>query len=282
MGASLPAALQLQRRKSQKAVLAVDRRRRLLLAARASVLELEFFHKAGDVYHLVSAFDKVSKQVVSLLCVFICRCVSFLHDVWRSATHVGTLRIACCLAPTLRASYSPHGRTTCTCRRWIMLRCRFVTGRCCRRSWSCTIGHSWAIGAGRWECVCRHTEAAPDSDVPRRLLVEHKEQRQISLGLCALRRLLQRLPFTATLGEALLAERLRTALERASAFVLAHEAAARDIGRCRHDFMPLCPSIRLQVHATACLATSIFLCSQVTKLNLTNLCCQVRTAAGIG
>lgn len=66
---------------------------------------------------------------------------------------------------------------------------------------------------------------------PRRLLFGYKEQRQDSLGLCALRRLLQRLPFTATLGEALLAERLRTALERASAFVLAHEAAARDIGR---------------------------------------------------
>jgi hypothetical protein len=83
-----------------------------------------------------------------------------------------------------------------------------------------------------------------------------------------LRRLLQRLPFTATLGEALLAERLRTALERASAFVLAHEAAARDIGRYRHDFMPLRPSIRLQLHATACQAAIIFLYSQVTKLSV--------------
>ena len=81
MGALLPAALQLQRRKSHKAVLAVDRRARLLLAARASVLELEFFQKAGDVYHLVSAFDKVSKQAVNLLCVFISRCISFTQSL---------------------------------------------------------------------------------------------------------------------------------------------------------------------------------------------------------
>lgn len=59
----LPAALQLQKRKSQKAVLAADRRRRLLLAARTSVLQLEFFQKAGDVYHLVSAFDKVGSSL---------------------------------------------------------------------------------------------------------------------------------------------------------------------------------------------------------------------------
>jgi hypothetical protein len=31
--------------------------------------------------------------------------------------------------------------------------------------------------------------------------------------------------------------------------------------------MPLCPSIRLQVHATACQATFDFLCSQATTLN---------------
>lgn len=49
----------MQRRKSQEAVLMADKRRRLLLAARASVLQLEFFQKAGDVYHLVAAFDKV-------------------------------------------------------------------------------------------------------------------------------------------------------------------------------------------------------------------------------
>lgn len=52
-------------------MLAVDRRRRLLLAARASVLELEFFQKAGDVYHLVSAFDQVSQPAKVLLKVFL-------------------------------------------------------------------------------------------------------------------------------------------------------------------------------------------------------------------
>lgn len=56
----LHAALQAQQRqKNQKAVLAADKRRRLLLAARASVLELEFFQKADDVYHLLAAMDKV-------------------------------------------------------------------------------------------------------------------------------------------------------------------------------------------------------------------------------
>jgi hypothetical protein len=50
--------------------------------------------------------------------------------------------------------------------------------------------------------------------------------------LHALRRLSQRLPFMAVHGEALLAERLKANLERASAFVLAHEAAADDLRRC--------------------------------------------------
>lgn len=62
-------------------MLAVDRRRRLLLAARASVLELEFFQKAGDVYHLVSAFDKVSKQAVEPLRVSISRCISITQTL---------------------------------------------------------------------------------------------------------------------------------------------------------------------------------------------------------
>lgn len=49
-------------------------------------------------------------------------------------------------------------------------------------------------------------------------------------------RLLHRLPLTAPLGEALLAGRLTAALERASAFVLTHEEAARDLRRCLQHF----------------------------------------------
>lgn len=51
-------------------------------------------------------------------------------------------------------------------------------------------------------------------------------------GLAMSDRMLQRLPLTAPLGEALLAGRLVAALERASAFVLAHEAASRDLRKC--------------------------------------------------
>ena len=108
--------------------------------------------------------------------------------------------------------------------------------------------------------VCRDTETAPVSPLYS-LLFGPKGLRQDILCLRAFRRLLQRLPFTATLGEVLLAERLRTALERASAFVLAHEAAARDIGRCGHPFLPPCPSSRLRVQrarATACAKQHVF------------------------
>lgn len=125
-------ALQVQQRqKSQKAVLAADKRRRLLLAARASVLELEFFQKADDVYHLIAAMDKAMDYVDAPLC-------------------------------------------------------------------------DWGL-------------------LQRRLAVPSWEQ--------VLYRLLHKVPLTAALGEALLAGRLAAALERASAFVLTHEAAARDLRR---------------------------------------------------
>lgn len=41
----------------RRAVLTADRRRRLLLSARASLLDVHFFEKDSDVYHVLSATD---------------------------------------------------------------------------------------------------------------------------------------------------------------------------------------------------------------------------------
>lgn len=69
-----------QRRLVDRAALTGDKRRRLLQAARASVLELEFFEKAGDVYHLTAAMDQVQISSRNAKGKANCDCASVLDQ----------------------------------------------------------------------------------------------------------------------------------------------------------------------------------------------------------
>lgn len=75
-----------KRRLLDNAALTADKRRRLLQAARASVLGVEFYEKAGDVYHLAAAMDEVQPLSQFLLAAHGGPCLSipgWRAQLWR-------------------------------------------------------------------------------------------------------------------------------------------------------------------------------------------------------
>jgi len=290
-----------KRRLLDNIALTADKRRRLLQAARASVLGVEFYEKAGDVYHLIAAMDEVQPLSQFPLAAHGGPCLliaGWRAQLWRgrgSLLH-GRHDVQCIAkvsawtagdGPCGRATVRLGAAATSACRAQadtvhlqvrpydpqLYLHCftEFCEDGKCPAKSRVLFGFHWPAlqleeatshtklirpirkrrsggggggggGAGgrRGDLSPALSPRPPDSAGAGRSMLSCRSAFLIlkddlsgthQSPAFRYRRFMQRVPGLGALAESLLAGRLAAALERASAFVLVHEDAARDLRR---------------------------------------------------